>query len=64
MTATTEKRIHMGLAAAWFLAAFPIMLSSLRNSIALVIFISVYANCASHISAAQAARAEQNSPDR
>lgn len=63
MKASTEKRVHMALAAVWFVAAFPIMLSSLRNSIALVIFISVYANCAAHIAAAQAARAEENTPD-
>lgn len=63
MTATTEKRIHIVLAALWFAVAFPIMLSGLRNSIALVIFISVYANVASHIAAAQAARVEENTPD-
>jgi hypothetical protein len=64
MTATTQKRVHVVLAAAWFAAAFPIMLTpALANSVPLLVFISMYANVAGHISAAQAARAEQNTPD-
>jgi hypothetical protein len=64
VTATTEKRIHVALAAVWFIAGFPIMLTpALANSVPLLVFISVYAIVASHVAAAQAARAEQNSPD-
>jgi hypothetical protein len=65
MTATAQKRVHIALAAVWLTAAFPIMLTpSLANSVPLLVFISVYANVAGHVSAAQAARAEQNTPDR
>jgi hypothetical protein len=64
MTATTQKRVHVLLAAVWFVAAFPIMLTpALANSVPLLVFISMYANVAGHVSAAQAARAEQNTPD-
>jgi hypothetical protein len=64
MTASTEKRIHVALAAVWLIAAVPIMVTpTLANSVPLLVFISVYANVAGHISAAQAARAEQNTPD-
>jgi hypothetical protein len=64
MTATTQKRAHMALAAVWLAAAFPIMLTpSLANSVPLLVFISVYAIVASHVSAAQAARADEHSPD-
>jgi hypothetical protein len=64
MTATTQKRAHIALAAVWLAAAFPIMLTpSLANSVPLLVFISVYAIVASHVSAAQAARADEHSPD-
>jgi hypothetical protein len=64
MTAAAWKYAHVVLAALWLIAAFPIMLTpSLANSVPLLVFISVYANVAGHISAAQAARAEQHSPD-
>lgn len=64
MTAVFQKRVHIALAAAWLAVAFPIMLTpSLANSVPLLVFISVYANVAGHVSAAQAARAEQNTPD-
>jgi hypothetical protein len=64
MTASTEKRIHIALATVWLIAAVPIMVTpTLANSVPLLVFISVYANVAGHISAAQAARAEQNTPD-
>jgi hypothetical protein len=54
----------MALAAVWLAAAFPIMLTpSLANSVPLLVFISVYAIVASHVSAAQAARADEHSPD-
>jgi hypothetical protein len=55
---------HVALAAVWLAAAFPIMLTpSLANSVPLLVFISVYAIVASHVSAAQAARADEHSPD-
>jgi hypothetical protein len=64
MTATTEKRIHIALAGVWLVAAFPIMLTpALANSVPLLVFISVYAIFVGHVSAAQAARADENSPD-
>ncbi len=45
------------LAVAWFIAAFPIMLF-FANSVAFLVFISVYAVVAGHWSAWQAARTE------
>lgn len=53
------RRLHLALTVAWFAVAFPIMLTDLRNSIALLVFISVYANVAGHWSAWQASRAEE-----
>lgn len=58
MTPQHEILLHKVLAIFWFVAAFPIMLTSLRNSIALLVFISVYAIVVGHWSAMQAARAE------
>lgn len=54
-----EVKMHGTLAVLWFIAAFPIMLTDLRNSIALLVFISVYAIVVGHWSAVQAARAER-----
>lgn len=58
MSPHREIKLHTVLAIVWFVAAFPIMLTSLRNSIALLVFISVYAIVVGHWSAMQAARAE------
>lgn len=64
MEPRTEKRMHYILAAVWFVVAFPIMLTpALRESIALLVFISVYANVAGHWSAAQAAQGEERADD-
>jgi hypothetical protein len=64
MTAAADKWIHVVLAALWFIAAFPIMLTpALANSVPLLVFISVYAIVVGHVSAAQAARADENTPD-
>lgn len=63
-SARAWKRVHVVLAVLWFGVAFPIMLTpSLANSVPLLIFISVYANFAGHVSAAQAALADERSPD-
>jgi hypothetical protein len=65
MTATTQKRVHIALATVWLIAAFPIMLTpALANSVPLLVFISVYALFIGHVSAAQAARADEHSPDK
>lgn len=56
----TARRLHFWLTILWFAVAFPIMLiRPLRESIPLLVFISVYANVAGHYSAYQAARAEE-----
>lgn len=55
----TARRLHFWLTIVWFVAAFPIMLiRPLRESIPLLVFVSVYANSAGHYAAYQATRAE------
>jgi hypothetical protein len=53
------RRVHAVLTVAWLVIAVPVVLiRSLRESIPLLVFISIYANVASHFSAWQASRAE------
>jgi hypothetical protein len=53
-------RLHFWLTCAWLAAAVPcILIRGLRESVPLLVFISIYANCAGHFSAYQAAKAEQ-----
>jgi hypothetical protein len=53
------RRLHAGLAVAWLVFAVPcILIPSLRNSVPLLVFISIYANVAGHWSSWQASRAE------
>jgi hypothetical protein len=52
------RRFHGWATLVWFVAAFPSMLSGLKNSVAYLVFLSVYAIVASHFSSWQASRAE------
>lgn len=54
----TLRNLHAVLTVAWLVFMPIAMLSSLRNSVPLLVGISVYANVAGHWSAWQASRAE------
>lgn len=58
VTARQLGRINFWLAWLWLALSVPAMLWW-RESVAFLVFVSVYANVAGHISAWQAARAEQ-----
>lgn len=56
----TLRRLHAILTIAWLAFAAPcLMIPGWRNSVPLLVFISIYANVAGHWSAWQAARAEE-----
>jgi hypothetical protein len=57
----TWKIVHRALAVFWLLLAVPTLLWW-RDSILWVSFMSLYANVASHWSAAQAAEADEHNP--
>lgn len=59
ITATTWRRIHVGLAVVWTLLVVPTLLWW-RHSILWVAFMSLYANIAGHWSAGQAAAADEH----
>lgn len=60
MSAAHLRLLNACLTVLWLLVAVPIVLTkSLRESIPLLVFISIYANVAGHFSAWQAARAEE-----
>jgi hypothetical protein len=42
----------------WLAFCIPVLLTPLKNSVPLLVFISIYANVAGHFSAWQAARTE------
>ena len=52
-----EKTIHLWLAVSWLLGSIPIILF-LRESIAFLVFVSVYAAVCGHWGGYQAAKAE------
>jgi hypothetical protein len=52
------KKIHGWLALLWFIAAFPAMLTGLKNSVPFLVFISVYAIVAGHFAGWDAAGGE------
>lgn len=56
------RRLHAALTIAWLLLAVPSMVFW-RNSLAWIVFVSVYANVASHWAAWQGARAEKAASD-
>ena len=58
MKARTLGRINGALAIIWLILSIPAMMWW-RNSVAFLVFVSVYANVAGHVSAWQAARAEK-----
>lgn len=67
MSPKTAQRLHFWLTLGWLASAAPVVaVKGLRESIPLLVFISIYANVAGHFSAWQAARAErlvdENSP--
>jgi hypothetical protein len=53
------KSLHAVLTVAWLLFSVPVLLMpGWKDSVALLVFISIYANVGSHWSAWQASRAE------
>lgn len=63
MNIYTVRKLHWVLAILW-LVFFPVViLMGWEDSVPLLVFISIYANFVGHISSAQAAEAEINSPD-
>jgi hypothetical protein len=56
------ERAHLGLLAFW-VAMVPPTILFWRDSVAYLVFISVYAIIVGHAAAFQAAKAERNSPD-
>lgn len=59
------RALHGWLTIAWLLAAVPcVLINGLRNSVPLLVFISVYANVAGHFAAWQAARVEQKQDEQ
>jgi hypothetical protein len=60
-TAKALRHLHGWLTVAWLAFAAPVLLlPGWKESIALLVFISIYANVAGHFSAWQAARTEEN----
>jgi hypothetical protein len=53
-----QRKLHWTMAILWFLFFFVILKFGWENSVPLLVFISVYANCVGHISSAQAAQVE------
>lgn len=58
MSGRAWVRVHVALAGVWALLLLPTLLYW-RNSVLWVAFMSLYANFVGHLSAAQAARAEE-----
>jgi hypothetical protein len=52
------RRLHGWLTWLWLASAVPVLLTGLKNSVPLLVFISIYANVAGHFSSWQAARVE------
>lgn len=53
--------LHKWLTWAWLASAVPVVLiKGLRESVPLLVFVSIYANVAGHFAAWQAARAEEH----
>ncbi len=52
------QRIHGWLTLGWLAFAVPVVLTVLKNSVPLLVFISIYANVAGHWSSWQASRVE------
>lgn len=52
------KTLHGWLTVLWLVAAIPVLLTSLKDSVPLLVFISIYANVAGHFASWQAARVE------
>lgn len=52
------RALHGWLTWLWLFSAIPVLLTDLKNSVPLLVFISIYANVAGHFSSWQAARVE------
>lgn len=50
--------LNIIVAIAWLLFSIPVLLTGLKNSVPLIIFISIYANVVGHLSTAQAVHVE------
>ena len=63
--AKSLKHLHAFLTVAWLLFAAPVLLMpGWKDSVALLVFISIYANVAGHASAWQASRGEEKVDDK
>lgn len=58
MKSTGLRRLHAWLTWLWLFSAVPVLLTGLKNSVPLLVFISIYANVAGHFASWQAARVE------
>lgn len=58
MKPSALRALHGWLTWIWLASAVPILLSGLKNSVPLLVFISIYANVAGHFASWQAARVE------
>jgi hypothetical protein len=52
------RTLHAWLTWLWLASTVPVLLTDLRNSVPLLVFISIYANVAGHFAAWQSARTE------
>jgi hypothetical protein len=58
LSSGTLRTVHLWLTWLWLAFCIPVLLTPLKNSVPLLVFISIYANVAGHFSAWQAARTE------
>jgi hypothetical protein len=59
------KHLHAVLTVAWLVFAVPVLLMpGWKESVALLVFISIYANVAGHASAWQASRTEEKQDEK
>lgn len=59
----SQQHINAGLAIAWLIFGIVGAFTGIKYSIAVLFFISVYANAAGHVAAWQGAKAESNQGD-
>lgn len=52
------RKFHLVMTIFWACVALPVAFTSLRNSVALIVFVSIYANFISHWSTLQGLRVE------
>lgn len=52
------QKLHGWLTILWLVVCLPVLLTPLKDSVPLLVFISIYANVAGHFASWQAARVE------